>query len=157
MALTNVAISNAKPGKSVVRLKDERGLYLEISPRGGKWWRLRYWIGGKENRISLGVYPDVSLKDARGRRDEARKLIANGIDPSQARKEEKAEIASDAVTFEKVAREWFAKFKENWTPGHAARTMRRFEMDVFPWIGARPIRDILAPELLTTIRRIESR
>ncbi|WP_428558876.1 MAG: Arm DNA-binding domain-containing protein [Solidesulfovibrio sp. DCME] len=95
MALTNIAISNAKPGKSVVRLKDERGLYLEISPNGGKWWRLRYWIGGKENRISLGVYPDVSLKEARERRDAARKLIANGIDPSDARKAEKAEVQAD--------------------------------------------------------------
>lgn len=155
--LTNVQVAGAKPKEKLYRLKDERGLHLEIHPSGGKRWRLRYWIKGRENWISLGIYPDVSLKDARERRDEARKLIANGIDPSQARKEEKAEIAADAVTFEKVAREWFAKFKENWTPGHAARTMRRFEMDVFPWIGARPVRDILAPELLTTIRRIESR
>ncbi len=157
MPLTDVAVRNIKPGPKTVRLRDERGLYLEVSPKGGKWWRLRYTFQGKENMLSLGVYPDVSLKDARERRDEARKLIANGIDPSQARKDEKAEIAADAVTFEKVAREWFDKFKTNWTPGHADRTMRRFEMDVFPWIGARPIRDILAPELLTTIRRIESR
>ena len=157
MPLTDVAVRNAKPGPKTIRLKDERGLHLEISPKGGKWWRLRYWISGKERLISLGTYPDISLKDARERRDAARKLIANGIDPSQARKEEKAEIAADAMTFEKVAREWFAKFKENWTPGHAERTMRRLEADVFPWIGARPIRDILAPELLTTIRRIEAR
>jgi len=157
MPLTDVAVRNAKPGPKTIRLRDDRGLYLEISPRGGKWWRLRYMLKGKANMLSLGVYPDVSLKEARERRDETRKLIANGIDPSQARKDEKAEIAADAVTFEKVAREWFSKFKENWTPGHADRTMRRFEMDVFPWIGARPIRDILAPELLTTIRRIEAR
>jgi len=157
MPLTDIQIRNAKPGQKVLRLKDERGLYLEVSPAGGKLWRLRYWLNSRENRISLGIYPDISLKDARERRDEARKLIANGIDPSQARKDEKAEIAADAVTFEKVAREWFQKFKENWSFGHAARTMRRFEMDVFPWIGERPIRDILAPELLATIRRIESR
>ena len=157
MPLTDVAVRNAKPGPKTIRLRDDRGLYLEISPRGGKWWRLRYMLKGKANMLSLGVYPDVSLKDARERRDEARKLIANGIDPSQARKDEKAEIAADAVTFEKVAREWFQKFKENWSSGHAARTMRRFEMDVFPWIGTRPVRDILAPELLATIRRIESR
>ncbi|EHJ46925.1 integrase family protein [Solidesulfovibrio carbinoliphilus subsp. oakridgensis] len=157
MALTDVAVRNAKPGPKTIRLKDERGLHLEISPKGGKWWRLRYWISGKERLISLGTYPDTSLKDARERRDEARKLIANGIDPSQTRKEEKAGIAAVAVTFEKVAREWFSKFKENWTDSHADRTIRRFEMDVFPWIGERPIRDILAPELLTTIRRIEAR
>ena len=157
MPLTDVAVRNAKPGPKTIRLRDDRGLYLEISPRGGKWWRLRYMLKGKANMLSLGVYPDVSLKDARERRDGARKLIANGIDPSQARKDEKAEMAADAVTFEKVAREWFQKFKENWSSGHAARTMRRFEMDVFPWIGTRPVRDILAPELLATIRRIESR
>ena len=155
--LTDTAVRNAKPGAKAIKLFDGGGLYLEVAPAGGKWWRLKYRLGGKEKRISLGVYPDVSLKDARERRDAARKLIANGIDPSQARKEEKAEIAADAMTFEKVTREWFAKFKENWTPGHADRTLRRFEMDVFPWIGARPIRDILAPELLTTIRRIEAR
>ena len=155
--LTDTAVRNAKPGAKAIKLFDGGGLYLEVAPAGGKWWRLKYRLGGKEKRISLGVYPDVSLKDARERRDAARKLIANGIDPSQARKEEKAEIAADAMTFEKVAREWFIKFKENWTTGHAERTMRRLEADVFPWIGARPIRDILAPELLTTIRRIEAR
>jgi integrase len=155
--LTDTAVRNAKPGAKAIKLFDGGGLYLEVAPAGGKWWRLKYRLGGKEKRISLGVYPDVSLKDARERRDAARKLIANGVDPSQARKEEKAEIAADAMTFEKVAREWFAKFKENWTPSHAERTMRRLEADVFPWIGARPIRDILAPELLTTIRRIEAR
>ncbi|MFP5260108.1 MAG: tyrosine-type recombinase/integrase [Acidobacteriota bacterium] len=157
MPLTDVAVRNAKPGPKTIRLRDDRGLYLEISPRGGKWWRFRSMLKGKANMIFLGVYHDVSLKDARERRDEARKLIANGIDPSQARKDENAEVAADAVSFEKVAREWFSKFKENWTAGHADRTMRRFEMDVFPWIGARPIRDILAPDLLTTIRRIEAR
>ncbi len=76
--LTDVAVRNAKPGPKNIRLKDERGLHLEISPKGGKWWRLRYWISGKERLISLGTYPDISLKDARERRDEARKLIANG-------------------------------------------------------------------------------
>jgi len=155
--LTTIEISKTKPKEKLYRLKDDRGLHLEVPPTGSKRWRLRYWIKGKENWLSLGIYPDISLKDARERRDEARKLIANGIDPSQARKDEKAEIAADAVTFEKVAREWFQKFKENWSSGHAARTMRRFEMDVFPWIGTRPVRDILAPELLATIRRIESR
>ncbi|MHC1710806.1 MAG: tyrosine-type recombinase/integrase [Solidesulfovibrio sp.] len=157
MPLTDVAVKNAKPGPKTIRLRDERGLYLEISPRGGKWWRFRYMLKGKANMLSLGVYPDVSLKDARARRDEARKLIANGICPSATRKEEKAEVAADAMTFEKVAREWFSKFKENWSSSHAERTLRRLEKDVFPWLGARPIRDILAPELLTTIRRIESR
>ena len=131
MPLTDVVVRNTKPGPKTIRLRDERGLYLEVSPKGGKWWRLRYTFQGKENMLSLGVYPDVSLKDARERRDEARTLIANGIDPSQTRKEEKAGIAADAVTFEKVAREWFSKFKENWTAS-PDRTIRRFEMGVFP-------------------------
>ena len=157
MALTNIAISNAKPGKSVIRLKDERGLYLEISPNGGKWWRLRYWIGGKENRISLGVYPDVSLKDARERRDEARKLIANGIDPSEARKAEKTEAVAEGETVELVGREWHDKFKASLTERSAAEILHRLERDVFPWIGSKPIKDVTAPELLDVVRRIESR
>ena len=125
--LTDTAVRNAKPGVAAIKLFDGGGLYLEVAPAGGKWWRLKYRLGGKEKRISLGVYPDVSLKDARERRDDARKLIANGIDPSQTRKEEKAGIAADAVSFEKVAREWFSKFKENWTASHADRTIRRFD------------------------------
>jgi len=157
MPLTDVAVRNAKPSSKTVRLRDERGLYLEISPRGGKWWRLRYTFQGKENMLSLGVYPDISLKDARQRRDDARKLVANGINPAQVRKDQKAEAIEDSNTFEKVAREWFAKFRLTWTASHGDRIMRRFEKDIFPWIGARPIKEILAPELLTTVRRIEAR
>lgn len=157
MPLTDLAVRNAKPGSKTVRLRDERGLYLEISPKGGKWWRFRYMLKGKANMLSLGVYPDISLKDARIRRDEARKLLANGIDPGQVRKDQKAEAIEDSNTFEKVAREWFAKFRLTWTASHGDRIMRRFEKDIFPWIGARPIKDILAPELLTTVRRIEAR
>jgi len=157
MPLTDVTVRNAKPGPKTVRLRDERGLYLEISPKGGKWWRFRYMLRGKANMLSLGVYPDVSLKDARIRRDDARKLLANGIDPAQGRKEQKAETIKDEATFERVAREWFAKFRLNWTSSHGDRIMRRLEKDIFPWIGARPINDILAPELLTTVRRIEER
>jgi hypothetical protein len=116
MALTDVAARNAKPGPNTIRLKDERGLHLEISPKVGKWWRLRYWISGKERLISLGTSPDISPKDARERRDEAdeaRKLIANGIDPGKARQGEKfaaeAQAAEDANTIEVVARDWHAK------------------------------------------------
>ena len=114
--LTDTAIRNAKPGSKAVKLFDGGGLYLEVAPAGGKWWRLKYRHGGKEKRISLGVYPDVSLKDARERRDEAdeaRKLIANGIDPGKARQGEKfaaeAQAAEDANTIEVVARDWHAK------------------------------------------------
>jgi integrase len=157
MPLTDLAVRNAKPSTKTVRLRDERGLYLEVSPKGGKWWRLRYTFQGKENMLSLGVYPDVSLKDARERRDEARKLIANGIDPSAARKEEKAEAAAEALTFEHVAREWYERFKPKWSPSHSLDVIQRLEKNVFPSLGPRPIRDITAPELLAAVRLIEGR
>lgn len=157
MALTDAAVRNAKATDKTLRLKDERGLYLEVSPKGGKWWRLRYWLASKENRLSLGVYPDVSLKEARERRDEARRLIAKGIDPSAARKEEKAEVAAEALTFEHVAREWYERFKPKWSPSHSLDVIQRLEKNVFPSLGPRPIRDITAPELLAAVRLIEGR
>jgi len=158
MPLTDTAIRNAKPAEKPVKLFDERGLYLEISPTGGKWWRLKYRFDGKEKRLSLGVYPDVSLKDARDRRDAARKLVADGIDPSEKRKAQKSARADRAANnFEVVAREWFAKYSASWATNHGERIIRRFERDIFPWIGGRPIAEITAPELLTVVRRIESR
>jgi integrase len=115
-------------------------------------------FAGKEKRLSVGVYPDVSLKDARAKRDELRRLLANGIDPGQHRQLEKVRgVEAAANSFEAVALEWLAKFDDSWTPGHAARIKRRLERDVFPWIGTRPISDITAPELLATLRRIENR
>jgi len=158
MPLTNTKIRNAKPREKSYRLFDSKGLYLEISPKGGKWWRLKYRFDGKEKRISLGVYPDVSLKDARDRRDDARKLLAHEIDPSENRKANKAtKIERSANSFEVVTREWFAKHSLNWSPGHADRIIRRFERDIFPWIGGKAIADITAPQLLGVIRRIEQR
>jgi integrase len=158
MPLTDTALRNAKPHNKTARLFDGRGLYLEVSPAGGKWWRLKYRFDGKEKRLSLGVYPDVSLKDARDRRDAARKLLADGVDPSANRKAQKSAQADRAAnSFEVVAREWFAKFSATWAANHSDRIIRRFECDIFPWIGARPIADISAPEVLTVVRRIESR
>ena len=158
MALSDVRIRNAKPIGKTYKLYDTEGLYLEVSPIGHKWWRQKYRIDGKEKRLSLGVYPDVSLKDARDRRDETRKLVVNGTDPSQHRKENKLKQANQAAnTFEAVTREWFAKVSAVMAPEHAARVIRRFERDIFPWIGNRPIAEITAPELLTVLRRIESR
>ncbi len=157
MPLTDAAVRNAKATDKTLRLKDERGLYLEISPKGGKWWRLRYWLASKENRLSLGVYPDVSLKEARERRDEARKLIAKGICPSATRKEERAGAAAEALTFEHVAREWYERFKPKWSPSHSLDVIQRLEKNVFPSLGPRPIRDITAPELLAAVRLIEGR
>jgi len=158
MPLTDTALRNAKPSKKIAKLFDARGLYLEVSPAGGKWWRLKYRCGGKEKRISLGVYPDVSLRDARDRRDSARKLLADGIDPSENRKAQKSARADRAAnSFEVVAREWFAKYSGTWAANHSDRIVRLFERDVFPWIGGRPIADVNAPEVLTVVRRIEGR
>jgi integrase len=158
VTLTNTAIHNAKPSTRPIKLFDERGLYLEISPAGGKWWRLKYRIGGKEKRLSLGVYPDVSLKDARDRRDEARKLLADGVDPSENRKAMKsAQADRTANSFEVIAREWFAKYSGSWAANHGDRILARLERDIFPWVGIRPIFDVTAPELLSVVRRIEER
>jgi len=158
MPLTDTAIRNIKPGIKSIKLFDERGLYLEVSPSGGKWWRLKYRFDNKEKRISLGVYPDISLKDARDRRDEARKLLANGVDPSENRKAIKSTRMDRAAnSFEVVGREWFAKYSPTWASNHGVRIIRRFERDIFPWIGGRPIAEITAPELLSVIRRIEIR
>jgi len=158
MSLTDTTVRNAKPGKKPVKVFDDRGLYLEVSPAGGKWWRLKYRFDGKEKRLSLGVYPDVRLKDARERRDAARKLMSDGIDPSENRKAQKSARADlTANTFEVVSREWFAKYSATWASSHSDRIIRRFERDVFPWIGARPIAEIVAPEILTVLRRIEAR
>lgn len=158
MPLTDTSIKNAKPRSKPWRAFDGGGLYLEISPAGGKWWRLKYRFGGKEKRLSLGVYPEVSLKEARGRRDSARKLLADGVDPGVNRKAiNSARSDRAANSFEVVAREFYAKYSPTWAPSHASRIGRVFERDIFPWMGARPIAEITAPELLAVVRRIESR
>lgn len=157
MPLTDIAIRKAKPAEKPVRLADEKGLYLEIAPGGGKWWRLKYRFGGKEKRLSLGVYPEVGLKEARDRRDAARDLLGKGVDPSQSRRAQKVAQATED-TFESLAREWFAKFSPTWgSQKYRDVTLRRLVLNVFPWIGPRPVKEITAPELLTVIRRIEDR
>jgi integrase len=158
MTLTDTRIRNAKPGEKHTRLFDERGLYLEISPSGGKWWRFKYRFGGKEKRVSLGVYPDVTLKEARDRRDAARKLLSNGVDPSENRKAlRSAQSERASNSFEVVTREWFGKYSAGWAESHSSRVIRLFERDIFPWIGGRPIAEVSAAELLTVVRRIENR
>ena len=129
MPLTNTAIQNAKPRAKRYRLFDSQGLYIEVAPNGGKWWRLKYRIQKKEKRLSLGVYPEVTLKEARDKRDQARLLISTGADPIEARK---TQPVSNSVSFEAVAREWFSAFAPNWAPSHANRIIRRLENDVFP-------------------------
>lgn len=158
MALTDVGVRNAKPTGKLYRLFDERGMYLEVSASGGKWWRFKYRFEGKEKRLSLGVYPDVGLKDAREQRDEMRKLLAKGVDPGEHKKAKKATTLERAAnSFEVVAREWFARQSSGWAQSHADKIIQRLEKDIFPWLGSRPILEIAAPELLTVIRRIEER
>jgi integrase len=154
--LTDTAVRNAKPKEKPYKLTDGKGLYLLVN-QAGKYWRLDYRFSGKRKTLALGVYPDVGLKEARERRDEARKQRGAGIDPGEARKAMKASQTEIASTFEVVSREWFAKYSPNWAASHAEKIIRRLERDVFPWIGRRPLREVTAPELLTVLRRIESR
>jgi integrase len=158
MPLTDTAVRKAKPKEKPSRLADEKGLYLEIMPNGSRYWRMKYRFAGKEKRLAMGVYPDISLAEARDRRDQARKLLANGVDPGTAKQESKrAAKAATENSFEAVAREWFTKHSPRWVESHSEKIIRRFERDVFPWIGNRPIAHITAPELLTVLRRIEDR
>ena len=158
MPLTATAIRNAKPGAKPQRLHDAAGLYLEIAPSGGRWWRFAYRLGGKRKLISLGVFPDVSLADARERREAARKLVASGVDPSAQRKAAKRDAEGRAANnFEVVAREWYAKQAKLWVPHHASDVLRRLEANLFPDLGARPISEITAPDVLAAVRMIEQR
>jgi hypothetical protein len=129
-----------------------------VVPAGGKWWRFKYRFAGKEKLLSFGTYPDVSLKDAREKRDQTRKLLAADIDPGAHRKAHKAaRAATDADSFETVAREWFSKFAPKWANSHSSKILSRLERDIFPWLGKRPIAELTAPELLSALRRIEHR
>ena len=158
MILNALAVKQAAPKEKRYILKDERGLYLEVALNGGKWWRLRYWINSKEYRLSLGVYPEISLADARTKRDELRVDIAKGINPSEKRKEEKRENQrQNDFIFEKTAREWVQKASNQWTTGHAELTLRRLEQNIFPYLGSRPIEQISPIKLLEVLRKIETR
>jgi len=158
MSLTDVKVRTAKSQEKAYKLSDEKGLFLYIAQNGSKYWRLKYRYLGKEKLLALGVYPDVSLALARERRDEARKLLASDIDPSEQRKVMKNVSADRAAnSFEIVAREWFSKHATNWVNSHSSKIIRRLERDVFPWLGAKPIAEITAPDLLAVLRRIESR
>jgi len=158
MSLTDTRVKAAKPSNKPYKLFDGSGLYLEVSPSGGKWWRFKFSFAGKANRLSLGVYPDVKLKLARERRDEFRKLLANGINPSEHRKAMKAgQLERTTNSFEVIAREWHAKRDGTLAANHSARILTRLEKDFFPWLGGRPIAEITAREFLACLHRIEDR
>lgn len=158
MPLSNTAIINAKPSDKPYALTDERGLSIQIQPTGGKWWRLRYRFDGKAKMLSLGVYPDVGLKEARERREEARKLLATSVDPGEHRKAHKAAKAErSANSFEVICREWLEQRKDTVEPAQTAKTLARMENDVFPWIGGKAITEITAPDVLSVMRRMDER
>lgn len=158
MPLTDTKVRNAKAQAKPYKLADEKGLFLLVTPAGSKGWRVKYRWQGKEQLLSCGVYPDVSLAAARQARDELREQLAAGVNPSLERKQAKL-LASQAAadSFEAVANEWMVKHAGEWTPIYAQRMADRLAKDVFPWLGARPISEIRASELLAVLRRIESR
>ncbi len=156
MTLKDIEVRNAKPKEKMYRLFDGDGLYLEIIPAGGKYWRFKYQFAGKEKRLAFGVYPEVSLADARERRAQARKMVAAGNDPGEVKKEAKRLlIQKHENTFELIAREWHDNRLSKWTPIHAKKILTRLEMHVFPRIGTRPIAEISTSELLSVMRKIE--
>lgn len=158
MKLNDMAVRKAKPEAKPYKLADGGGMYVEVMPNGSKYWRFKYRFGGKEKRLAFGVYPDVSLALARSRRDDARKLLANDVDPGIVKQQSKQASRENAAnSFEAIAREWFAKFSPQWAPSHADKIIRRLENDAFPWIGSKPIADITPPQLLAVIRRTEIR
>lgn len=158
MALTDTAIRKAKARDKSYKLTDGAGLYLEVMPNGARYWRMRYRYAGKDTRQAFGVYPEVTLAEARQRRDKARAALRDGRDPSADRKAERRRAKlSAAITFEGIAREWLVSQKKKLTPVTYDKATRTLEANVFPWIGARPIAEIDAPELLAVLKRIEAR
>jgi integrase len=155
-SLSDAAVRNAKPKTKPYKLSDGEGLFLLITPSGSKYWRLKYFFAAKEKLLALGVYPDVTLADARERRAQARKVLAAGNDPGEAKKEAKRlVIQKHTQTFESVAREWHQNRLAKWTPLYAKKTLKRLETHVFTKLGTRPIADITTHELLSVMRPIQ--
>lgn len=158
MALSDTSIRNAKPANKTYKLYDSDGLFIQITPNGGKWWRLKYRFNGKEKLLSLGTYPEVSLASARDKRDSARKLLASDppIDPSEKRKTAKAENKLNTNnSFELIAREWWQSYMKDKKDSHKQKVIRRFENFLFPYIGNKPVATITAPQVLEPIKLIE--
>lgn len=156
MALTDTAIRTAKPRDKLYRLADAQGLCLEVTTAGGKLWRLRYRFDAKAKMLGLGSYPAISLAQARERRDAARKLLAQGIDPSAHNQQEKA-AAAQVLTLGVLAREWYDYNQLRWAPATASEALQYLESDIFPVIGNRPAAAVQRPELVDLVRKIEQR
>ncbi|MCG5236284.1 tyrosine-type recombinase/integrase [Xanthobacter oligotrophicus] len=158
MPLSDIAVRNAKGRDKAFKLSDGGGLFLQVNPDGGRLWRMAYRFDKKQKLLAFGVYPDVSLADARKRREAAKALLAKGVDPGQAKKADKrASALNSSRTFEAIGREWFALKLPGWVPSYSDRLMSRLEADVFPALGSRPIADIEPPEVLEVIRKVETR
>lgn len=158
MPLTDTAVKKAKSGARPMKLSDERGLYLLVTPTGAKLWRWKYRVDGKEKLMALGSYPDVSLAQARDERDIARKQLAAKIDPMAKKKADKlTQQLSSENSFATISRKWWEKWRSARSENHTISVMRRLEQDVFPAIGARPVSEIEAPELVALVKAIEAR
>lgn len=158
MKLNARQVDAAKPKEKAYKLADGAGLYLEVVPSGSRYWRMKYRFNGKEKRMAFGVYPAVSLAQARALRDEAKKKLAEGIDPSFAKKEEK--LVRDVRlhnTFQAVALEWHGTKVSRWSEGYASDIIEAFNKDIFPYIGQQPVNEIKPLVLLNVLRRMESR
>lgn len=152
--LTDTQIRNLKPQLKEIKYFDGGGLYLLVTPSGGKLWRLKYLLAGKEKKLALGSYPEISLATARQKRLEARELVAQGIDPAETKKEK---LSREQETFELIAREWHSRFSPNWEAKTGEKILARLEKNIFPFIGNNPISEIKAPELLSMLRQMEDR
>jgi integrase len=157
MPLTDIAIRQAKSTEKPFKLSDGDGMYLLVNSVG-KYWRLDYRFLEKRKTLALGTYPEVSLAMARQRRFDARKRLADGIDPSEHKKiVKRTKFESAANSFQLVAQEWFLKNRTNWVDSHSEKIIRRLERDIFPWIGNKPIAELTALDILSVLRRIEKR
>lgn len=158
MPLKDTNCRNAKPQDKPYRLYDEQGLYLEVQPNGGRYWRLKYRFLGKEKRLALGVYPEVGLQDARRKRDDARALLSSGQDPSLQRRMAKVVSQLDHQhTFESVAKQWLAVRESSWDPEYTRTVRQRLELNAYPWLGKLPISSISTPMLVENLQRIIKR
>ena len=157
MALTDTAARTAKPREKLYRMADAAGLCLEVTPSGSKLWRFRYRFGGKAKMMGLGAYPTVTLAKARERREDARRLLANGIDPTAHKQAERTAQSALAHTFEELAREWYAYNSPRWATSTAAKALQYMEADILPVIGQRPVQEVTRPELVALVRKVEKR
>ena len=156
MSLSATRVRSCKAQAKPYKLFDEKGLFLLVQPTSAKYWRFKYRYGGKEKLLSMGTYPEVSLKAARERRDDARKLVVSGVDPSAARRaEHRARTHARESSFERVAYEWFARKEPNWVPSHSSKIRGRLDRYLIGYLGDRPIDEITAPEILEVLRKIE--